>query len=51
MAVEDSSSGLQSALAAGLKVCFVPEVEISLDGIEGEFEKYISLNEVQWELF
>lgn len=50
MAVEDSSSGLQSALAAGLKVCFVPEVEISLDGIEGEFRIYTSLNEVQREM-
>lgn len=51
MAVEDSSSGLQSALAAGLTVCFVPEGETSLDGIEGKFKTYTSLNEVQRELF
>ena len=51
MAVEDSSSGLQSALAAGLTVCFVPEGETSLDGIEGNFKTYTSLNEVQRGLF
>ncbi|MGO3202222.1 MAG: HAD family hydrolase [Ruoffia tabacinasalis] len=47
IAIEDSLSGLQSALAAGLKVYFVPEVEVDLEGIEGDFEVYASLKDVQ----
>ena len=50
IAIEDSSSGLESALAAKLGVYFVPEVEVELEGIEGEFDVYPSLIEVKREL-
>ena len=50
VAIEDSSSGLESALAAKLGVYFVPEVEVDLQGVEGEFDVFPSLIEVKREL-
>lgn len=51
IAIEDSPSGLKAALGAGLKVYFVSEIDVDIDGIEGDFEIYSSLVEVQKELF
>lgn len=50
VAIEDSPSGLKSALGAGLRVYYVPEVEMDLSDVEGEFTKYDSLAEVKREI-
>lgn len=46
IAIEDSASGMKSALAAGLRTYLVPESELELAGIEGDFTVHEDLIEV-----
>lgn len=47
IAIEDSTSGLQAALAAGIPSLLVPESEVDLTEMVGEFTVYEDLHEVR----
>ncbi|MGO4942451.1 hypothetical protein ACTQ5R_07405 [Ruoffia tabacinasalis] len=51
VAVEDSLSGLKSALDAQLTVHFVPEAEVSFDKAEERIKRCNDLHEVKNALF
>ena len=51
IAIEDSTAGLESALAANLRVCFVPEEQVERRQFESNFTQFSSLTAVQKELF
>lgn len=46
IAIEDSVTGMRSALAAGLRTFLVPESEVDLTEIEGKYTVHEDLEEV-----
>lgn len=51
IAIEDSTSGLQAALAAGIPSLLVPESEVDLTEMVGEFTVHEDLHEVRKIIF